>query len=490
MKSSVKPLLFSKQFGVLPSKLASLGVFDPTLNVDTLLFPDPLLLEGSVHPEMRAARKTFEDHFEKVRRFLLHSKGDESTVAWKSARKLLSFPEIKGTCLGYGSSSISGSGVGPEMTKRIMQTGFEIATLGIDDPDLFMAMGLFEEDFGPDLIGDMFTNVAFGNILQFNKRIYKELGIHADDIEIKLKNGINYIATCAINPTAPGADTPILLMPSDILRDLPVALDWAGVQQVSIKNRDFRDNLNKSVSSLWSKKTLESKGKLKTWALSSPTAFGDLLDLLHGMDGKPYDFAGDKLGEIIWRSIGDKILENYPLAIARPITLSHANALAVVDKIIDQFIYLIEKRDIWKELYTDDGTPRLEKAAQRLFYITALSYCEANGLDITPEAETGRGPVDFKFAAGIEGRILIEIKLSRNGKLVEGFTKQLKLYNEAEKSFASRYLIIDIGSMGNKLKKLLLAEKKQQAEHGNAPKVIVVNGLPRESASKVKGSLI
>src|SRR5690349_20260984 len=103
MKSSVKPLLFSKQFGVSPSKLGSLGIFDPTLNVDTLLFPDPLLLDASAHAEMRDARQTFEDHFEKVRRFLLHSKGDATSVAWKSAQKLLSFPEIKGTCLGYGS---------------------------------------------------------------------------------------------------------------------------------------------------------------------------------------------------------------------------------------------------------------------------------------------------------------------------------------------------------------------------------------------------
>jgi hypothetical protein len=208
VKSSVKPLLFSKHFGLSSSKLSGLGVFDPALNVDTRLFPDPLLLESSAHPEMRAARGTFEDHFDKVRRLLLHSKGDETSAAWKAARKLLSFPEIKGTCLGYGSGSISGSGSGPEMNKRMMKTGYEIALLGIDDPDLFMAMGLFEEDFGPDLIGDMFTNVAFGDILAFNNRVYAALGVPVRDSEIVLKNGLRYAGRFAANPLDLSGTTP------------------------------------------------------------------------------------------------------------------------------------------------------------------------------------------------------------------------------------------------------------------------------------------
>ncbi len=372
------------------------------------------------------------------------------------------------------------------MTKRIMETGLQIAQLGIDDPDLFMAMGLFEEDFGPDLIGDMFTNVAFGDILAFNQRIYTAIEVPTQEFEIKLRNGLKYSGVFARNPSVIGEDTPIVLMPSDVLRDLPVALDWSGVQDVSQKNQEFRDSLNESVSALWSKKTLEGKGKLKTWALSSSTAFGDLLDMVHGMDGKPYDFAADKLGELIWRSFGERILNEYPFSINKPKKLDHAAALMVVDQIIDHFTYLIEKRDIWRELYTDDGRPRLEKAAQRLFYIAALSYCEANGLNITPEAETGRGPVDFKFAAGIDGRILVEIKLSKNGQLVNGFTKQLQIYNDAEKAFASRYLIIDVGGMGDKLKKVKAAEQKQLDTHRRAPKILVVDGLPRESASKVK----
>jgi len=68
MSSAIKPVLFSTAFALDSAKLNAAGAFDPTLNIDTLLFPDPLLCESSSHPEMKAARETFEGHFEQVRR--------------------------------------------------------------------------------------------------------------------------------------------------------------------------------------------------------------------------------------------------------------------------------------------------------------------------------------------------------------------------------------------------------------------------------------
>jgi len=175
MSSSKTPILFSTAFKIDPAKLAAAGVFDPTLNIDTLLFPDPLLCETSQHPEIVKARQTFEDHFEQVRKLLYGSKGKEGP-ALKAARRKLTFPEIKGTCLGYGSDGIAGSGSGPKMTEQLIETGVEIVKLGIDDPDLFLAMGLFEKNFGPDLVGDMFTNIALRDIAKFNKRIEGKFG--------------------------------------------------------------------------------------------------------------------------------------------------------------------------------------------------------------------------------------------------------------------------------------------------------------------------
>lgn len=486
-KSSVHPELFSKRFNIPESELSRLGVFDPTLNVDTLLFPDPLLLERSDHKEMRDARETFDRYFEKVMT-LLHGIKEEGDKVWRTAFKQLSFPEIKGTCLGYGAASISGRGTGPKMTEQLVRTGQDVVRMGIDDPDLFMAMGLFEENFGPDLVGDMFTNIAFSHIADFNQRIIQKLGIPAQDFSIKLANGTKHSAKFALNMLQPDDDVPVILLPKDILRDLPIATCWAEVQNVASENEEFRDSLNTAVAHLWSKKTLESKSILKNWALSTPSAFGALLDMLHGHDGKPYDFAADPLGEIVWRKIGEEISRKYPFEIESPKKLNEKSAVDLVKDILDQFIFLIEKRDLWRELYADQHClrPRIEKSCQRLFYAMALSYCKAYNLDVTPEADTGRGPVDFKFSSGIKTRILIEIKLSSNTQVVKGFEKQLDIYNEAENPIASYYVVVNVGHLGNKLKKLNILRDKQISMRGSAPELIVVDGLPRQSASKVK----
>lgn len=483
-KNSVTPVLFSTAFDLNPGKLASKGVFDPALNVDTLLFPDPLLLEDSGHAEMRAARETFEKHFDRVRKLIAGSKASDDAAA-KAAKRLLRFPEIKGTCLGYGANSIAGSGAGKGMTDQLFKTASQIISLGITDPDLFLAMGLFEENFGPDLVGDMFTNVCFGDIVAFNQRINGELALPTRDFSITLANGISFAGSFVQNPTAPG-DVPVILLPVDILRDLPVAVDWRGVQQVAAENEAFRASLNKSVAQLWSTKTLESKSKLKAWALSGPDAFGNLLDMVHGHEGKPYDFVGDPHGELIWRVIGEKIAAAFPLKIETPKQTTAAELAAVVSKIVDQFTFLIEKRDLWRDLY-HEGKPRFEKAAQRIFYAVAVAYCDANGIDITPEAETGRGPVDFKFSTNTKNRVLVEVKLSTNPHLQRGFEKQLAIYCEAERPVSSTYLVIDVGKLDKKKREALeIARLNHVIHHGQGSELRFVDGLPKESASKVK----
>ena len=158
--------------------------------------------------------------------------------------------------------------------------------------------------------------------------------------------------------------------------------------------------------------------------------------------------------------------------------------LSVIDKIIENFRHLVEDRRLSEELY-HDGKPRAEKAAQRLFFVVAHAFCRANDLDLTPEADTGNGPVDFKLSSGFSRRVLVEIKLSTNGKLVAGYTRQLEAYATAEDAAAAYYLIVDVGQMGEKLEKLL-TEKNLLAKAGQpARPIIVVDATRRLSASKL-----
>lgn len=81
--------------------------------------------------------------------------------------------------------------------------------------------------------------------------------------------------------------------------------------------------------------------------------------------------------------------------------------------------------------------------------------------------------------------MLVEIKLSTNGKVVKGYTRQLAMYKEAEQTLRGYYVLVDVGQMGEKLK--ALAAEKQAAETKNEPAspIIVVDGTRKPSASKL-----
>jgi hypothetical protein len=479
----INPIRFSEHFKFDDTLLETAGVLNPTLNVDTRLFIDPLLLQNSQSPEIsEGGRATYEAHFATTIKLLRGSKvpGD---AAWRSAMRYLSFPELKGTCLGYGAQSVSGSGSGNDMTEHLIRTAKQIVELGVEDPDLFVAMALFEEGFGPDRISDMTTNVIVGDLLRFNARILETLPVPRKGMTLRLRNGKTYDAALPENPYVNGG-APVILVPVDVLRDLPVAKDWAGVADSASENAELRHRVNDQIAGLWTAKTLKDKDELRRWALSGKEAFETLLAMLHGVSLSAYDLTGDPLGEIFWSKLAATLAEEEPFTLKAPPQLDLAGVTSAVEQIIEQFQFLIEDRRFSEELY-HAGKPRPEKAAQRLFFAISYAYCKANNLDVTPEADTGNGPVDFKVSLGFTGRVLVEIKLSTNTKLVRGYTRQLETYKSAEETVKGYYVVVDVGQMGDKAKNLIDTKNAAAARAEITSPIIFVDGSRRVSASKL-----
>ena len=93
--------------------------------------------------------------------------------------------------------------------------------------------------------------------------------------------------------------------------------------------------------------------------------------------------------------------------------------------------------------------------------------------------------MDFKISMGFTGRVLVEVKLSRNRKLVEGYTRQLEAYKTGEETVKGYYLVIDVGQMGMKDQRLTTV-KNQAAKAGKrVSPIIFVDGKRRPSASKL-----
>lgn len=300
------PVRFSDHFGIDVAALDKVGVLNPTLNVDTRLFIDPLLLEGSSHPEISgSAHQSYLAHFEQAIGLLGAVKQEnDSDYYWRMAYRQLSFPELKGTCLGYGSTSVAGSGSGDKLTRQIRETAKAIVDLGVKDPDLFVAMALFEDNFGPDRIGDMATNIVIRELLTFNNRILNDLNIPLEEFDIRVGTGKVYHAKLPRNIYSKGKrSVPVILVPTDILRDLPIATDWEDVAYAASQSAEIRSRVNDHIAELWKTKTLKDKEEMRQWALHDRKSFETLLEMIHGVDYTAYDWKGDPRGELLWRQL-------------------------------------------------------------------------------------------------------------------------------------------------------------------------------------------
>ncbi|MCJ8007307.1 hypothetical protein ACFFF5_07365 [Lederbergia wuyishanensis] len=114
----------------------------------------------------------------------------------------------------------------------------------------------------------------------------------------------------------------------------------------------------------------------------------------------------------------------------------------VVKKGIDNFVHSIINHGSYKLLWFENYRPRDEKAVQLLFMATSYLYFQTNNIDVSPEANIGRGPIDFKLSRGVNERILIEVKLASNPKLRQGLNLQLVKYLLAEDIKDAVFMVI------------------------------------------------
>jgi len=478
MAKATNPITLSQEFGIAEKDLSGLGVLNPTIAIDTLLFIDPMLLGASSHVEFNSdAREQYEAHFVLVIK-LLQATNRFDDVAWKAARKNLTFPEVPGTCLGYGAGGIRGRGLTGQLTEQVLGVAKEIVDIGVLDPDLFVALALFEENIGPDKISDMTTNVIFGALSKFNGRVLASLEMQGEEFTYK---GVT--ADFLRNPYE-AQRTPVILLPEDILRDLPVAMDWDDVADAASKNERLRHEVNRHIGEIFARKSRRDKSRLKEEALSSADAFTALLDAMRGVKAEPYDAESDPLGLVRWAAKAQEYARQYPLAFANKAPATLDEVFDVVKEIVDDFRHLIEYRGLNQELYGRDGQPRHEKTAQRVFLAIAYAHCKANNVDISPEMDTGNGKVDFKFSAGFNQRVLVEVKLSTNQKTVAGYGGQLEEYKQAEETMRAIYLVIDVGSMGKKQEKLIALRNEASKRREPLSELEFIDGLLKPPPSK------
>lgn len=474
MAKLIRPILFSKHFGVPKHELDSWGLFDPILNSDTLLFIDPLLLSSS------NSKIIAEDAFNKLKiKFseivsLLAASKSRNDVAWRNAAKRLDLHERSETCLGYGGASTSGSSRPDALKHRVLDTTKEIITLGETDPQVISLMGIFEEGIGPDTISDLTTNLILDQICQLTNNFCKKYKIKTS--VFNKYGGIQL----PINPFNKGL--PILLVPTDILRELPLASDWSDISRVVSEIEDIRDRFNNFLGPITQTTVSERKKALKLAVLNSLKDFRIFFqEIIASSDN--YDQNDDILNFFAMRQLLASDLKQFSGKITKEREPSKDELKRIVKEIIIHFKTLVEKNNMWEMLWTQDKKPKRERASQLLFFAIADVFCRANNIDISPETNSGGGPVDFKFSKGYDNRIVVEMKRS-TGTVVHGYKTQINVYKEAASTDESIFIIMDVGGMGTKLADIKKYQKFLLEKGEKAPHIEVIDARPKISASK------
>lgn len=480
MARITKPVRFSEHFEIPSECFDDQGVLNPILNMDVRLFISPLLLQCSSSQEMKQARRRYEKHFGDVLSLLANSrKQNDNDVAWRAARRLLMFPEVKGIGLGYSTNSRSGVGSGVEITETLLHTAYKIVELGLKDKDLFVLLSLLEDGFGADRISDMTANIILPDIVDFTQNFLAQFEINLRPFTLR---NTSQELECNL-PANPFDGYPVLFLPKDILRKLPIANDWSEVSDAARQNAILRNATNIDIGNMF-KQTRTGKAIRKHFVLSNIRNATIMMDIIKSIDLQSYDFTSDAGGEAGWVNLIEKFPEDYILPLVNPQPRTVESLKSIVKKIIERFKFLITDRRLSEELFSN-GRPKHERSAQRLFFAVAYSHCKANNLDITPEADTGNGPVDFKFSVGLETKILVEIKLSTNSRLVSGYGKQLEKYKAAEETSVGFYIVIDVGGMGNKFDNLMETHNLRIENGKPTSEIELIDGQRKPSASNL-----
>ena len=460
-------VFLSEEFNV-ESYIDELGVFDVLLDEDSNYFINLIRLKNTKVPEFNGAYEKINDFFRNIG-MLIKSSSNKTDKMYRTALKMFDFPEVDGINLGF-SKGTRGAGFGKKLREQILKDAKDIISTGSEQPEIFHLLSLFEDNVGPDRLSDMIARLIYDNIIEYTKNINIKLGITLEKYrEYNFENGL------VVNPYKKSF---ILLLPSDLLHELPIAKDWDDIDRVCRENEAIRNQINTLVRLEW--KTLPKgvrKAYLKANVFMKPDVLKQVIKAYESTKLDSYNlFRNDKY---FIEKVVNKYSKSFPIIIE-----CNKNSFEASIEICNHFKDLIENNKGFEVLYVD-GEPRNEKIVQRVLYMTAAYYCNVNKLDISPESNTGRGPVDFKISKGND-KTVIEIKLTTNDQTIHGFEVQIEEYAKSEKTDKKIFMMIDNGGPEKRVTEVYKIYEERKNKNENPAEIVLIDAKPKESASKYK----
>lgn len=460
--------MFASEYFGLNDELDEIGVFDCVLDNDSRFFINLMRLKVSDVPEFQGAYQRINDYFSEIATLLnaSDSKGDK---LYKTAFKRFRPLEINGINLGF-SESKHGAAFGEKLRKQVISDAFDIVKKGIQYPEIFQLVSLFEENIGPDRLSDMISTIIYPDIVAYTKRIQQELNLNRE-------NYPDYIFRDDGLVMNPYKGCEILFLPTDILHELPIAQCWDDIDRVVSENENIRREINEAVGQEWSRwYARDKKAYLKEYIFKDPERCSRVIEGYKKSEIEKYDLNLDidYFAEKLIRAM-KKTGIRFDVENAK-----RKDSFEAAKDVLNIFKEWVEFNRGWDNLQSADSKKR-EKIIQRLVHLGAKNYISANDLDISFEPDAGRGPVDFKVSRGGD-KTIVEIKLSTNDQYLHGYEEQVEEYSKAECTDKMIYVFIDLGNP-RRLKKITDAHGLNVKACKQVPELLLIDATAKEAAS-------
>jgi len=454
-------VLLSTEFNLSKEQIIQTGVFDVLLDEDSHFFINIKRLQVTQVPEFARSYDRINEYFRNIG--LLLKSSTPGNKLYREALKCFDFSEVNGINLGFSSGS-HGAGFGTQLRAKIIQDAYEIIKSGSEQPEIFQLTSLFEENVGPDRLSDMVARLVYDNIVTYSKRIFRELGITPEAYPgYHFKDGI---------PQNPYKPYWILLLPVDILHELPIARCWDDIDRVCRENDAIRAEINDMIGNQWARMASSAKKRyMREWVFKNPDRLSRIVNSYKNARVDAFNVFSDI----------DYLVGFLQSTINVPES-EKSSSLEASLEIIAIFADWVENNR-GAIVIKEADLRAAEKTVQRTMHATAKYYCQRNNWDISPEEDGGRGPVDFKISRGID-KTVIEIKLTSNRECVHGLEVQIEEYAKAEGTDKKIFLLVNTGVHSERVADVQKKHAEMTTDGKKPAHVIVINSLPKESASK------
>jgi len=437
-KTPTTPVYFAECFGVSKTQLARHGAFNISLVTDLPLFIDPFLLFNSRKPQYQRLH----DEIIRYLRFLRDKAAAEHLdpglmTAWYH------FPEVRQTWLGFSQSSNQGHGLGRDFAASLHQNlhkifhnfGNEQITRGSHLEKLC----LVKDGVGRDNISDFTTNLIRRFLAEYTQRFASK---HIDPLLRKrihlTKVRFNYDTETWESEWFDlpwrGGDY-VLLTPKDMLTK-----DDTWINKNDLVD-DFdripaaipNDALRAQVNNYFRKQLpIEPSRKDEREAVSRTILeFPELIDWYirykeeHGEDAESISAMRVAFSQALYT-------EQF-----RELRQLLANTTGFFDLAGQTYAEAHQRVAFLKDVIENKGGHRIFyvhgnpiEREQDLHILYRLTW-HGTKMDVTREANDGRGPVDFKISRGAKDKTLVEFKLASNTQLARNLKKQVEIYQRA-----------------------------------------------------------